>query len=85
MSKITLVHFCDAYHIEESKNDPGAPRVISVLKKMREDGVNPLIVHSGDIFSPSLSASSTLLAVVRFQSSGIVFGLLDSILINTIC
>lgn len=70
MSQVTFVHACDAYHIEDSKNDPGAPRVITLLKKLRDDGIKPLVVHSGDIFSPSLSAFTMNLVLLAHPRPG---------------
>jgi 5'-nucleotidase len=50
---LKIIHFNDVYNIEESKDEPvaGSSRFYSALRAY--DHENPLILFSGDIFSPS--------------------------------
>ena len=51
--KIHILHFNDVYSINEKETEPvgGAARFLTAVEKYRE--LNPLILFSGDIFSPS--------------------------------
>jgi 5'-nucleotidase len=51
--KLTIVHFNDAYHIESRRKDPcgGVSRFLTVVNRYRSQ--DPLILFSGDLFSPS--------------------------------
>lgn len=53
-STITILHFNDVYNIEQRNEEPvgGAARFCSVIKSF--EPVQPLILFSGDIFSPSM-------------------------------
>jgi len=50
---LKIIHFNDVYNIEETSSEPvsGYARFNSALRAY--DHVNPLILFSGDIFSPS--------------------------------
>ena len=51
--KLKILHFNDVYNLEERKEEPvgGAARFITALHSFKDE--NPLILFSGDIFSPS--------------------------------
>ena len=48
-----ILHFNDVYNLTERKKEPvgGAARFISAAEKYKD--LNPLVLFSGDIFSPS--------------------------------
>jgi 5'-nucleotidase len=48
---IKIVHFNDVYDIEEENGIGGVARFYTALKKHSQD--DPLILFSGDLFSPS--------------------------------
>lgn len=50
---LKVIHFNDVYNIEETKDEPvaGSSRFYSALRAYSHQ--NPLILFSGDIFSPS--------------------------------
>jgi 5'-nucleotidase len=50
---LVILHFNDAYNIEERKEEPcgGVARFVTALRE--HDSLDPLILFSGDIFSPS--------------------------------
>jgi 5'-nucleotidase len=50
---ISILHFNDVYNIEARKKDPcgGIERFVTVLDKYKDK--DPLVLFSGDIFSPS--------------------------------
>ncbi|XP_043234841.1 snake venom 5'-nucleotidase-like isoform X2 [Amphibalanus amphitrite] len=52
--QLTIVHFNDVYNVESSNQEPvgGAARFVTAVEKFRH--LNPMVVFSGDIFSPSL-------------------------------
>ena len=49
----TILHFNDVYNLQEREKEPvgGAPRFITAAAKFKDR--NPLVLFSGDIFSPS--------------------------------
>ena len=51
--ELTIVHFNDCYNIEERSTEPvgGISRFATALKSLKEQ--DPLILFSGDLFSPS--------------------------------
>ncbi len=52
-SVITILHFNDVYNIEDHGEKGGASRMKTVMKKYAH--LNPLVIFSGDAFSPSMS------------------------------
>ena len=54
---VTILHFNDCYNIESQKSEPvgGAARFKTVLKSF--EFLEPLVLFSGDIVSPSSSES----------------------------
>ncbi len=50
---ITILHFNDVYNIEDHGEKGGAARLKTVLKSYQH--LNPLVIFSGDAFSPSMS------------------------------
>ena len=52
---VTILHFNDVYHIEERETEPvgGAARFVTAINNMKD--LNPLVLFSGDAFSPSPS------------------------------
>ena len=53
---ISLVHYNDVANIDPRDTDPvgGAARFLTAVKSHKEE-VNPLIIFSGNVFSPSMS------------------------------
>lgn len=51
---ITILHFNDVYNVQQHKEEPvgGAARFVTAIKSFSH--LNPLILFSGDIFSPSM-------------------------------
>jgi 5'-nucleotidase len=51
--EISILHFNDVYNVEARKKDPcgGIERFVTVLDKYKDK--DPLVIFSGDIFSPS--------------------------------
>ncbi|KAL1115309.1 hypothetical protein AAG570_007340 [Ranatra chinensis] len=56
---VTILHYNDVYNIEPRTQEPvgGAARFSSVIKSMAS--LHPLVLFSGDIFSPSLLSTYT--------------------------
>lgn len=55
MAKLTILHFNDIYNVEpNSSREPigGAARFLTAIKSF--ENLNPLILFSGDAFSPSI-------------------------------
>lgn len=55
MAHLTILHFNDIYNVEpNSSREPigGAARFLTAVKSMAD--LNPLILFSGDAFSPSI-------------------------------
>lgn len=55
MSQLNIIHFNDIYNVEaNSAREPigGAARFLTATKSF--DNLNPLILFSGDAFSPSI-------------------------------
>lgn len=48
---LTIIHFNDVYDIEPESSNGGVARFYSALQKYGQ--TNPLILFSGDVFSPS--------------------------------
>jgi 5'-nucleotidase len=57
---VTIVHFNDVYEISESASEPvgGAARFQGFMKQVRATS-DPLVIFSGDAFSPSVTSSIT--------------------------
>ena len=53
-SSLTILHYNDVYNVESSKHEPvgGAARFCTAIKSFAH--LNPLVLFSGDIFSPSI-------------------------------
>ena len=53
--KITLLHYNDCFTVEPRETEPagGAARFLTAVKEQKEN--NPLVLFSGNIFSPSMS------------------------------
>lgn len=51
---ITLIHFNDVYDVAPQKKEPvgGAARFVSAVNSFAH--LNPIVIFSGDCFSPSL-------------------------------
>ncbi|XP_047120088.1 trifunctional nucleotide phosphoesterase protein YfkN isoform X1 [Schistocerca piceifrons] len=58
-SPITILHYNDVYNIESRATEPvgGAARFCTAIKSFSH--LNPLVLFSGDIFSPSMLSSFT--------------------------
>ncbi|KAI5750625.1 hypothetical protein M8J76_017176 [Diaphorina citri] len=56
---ITIIHYNDVYNVEERKEEPvaGAPRFVTAVKSFSH--LNPLILFSGDVYSPSMLSTFT--------------------------
>ena len=56
-----FIHFNDVYEITESSKNPvgGASRFQGLVKQLKSELGNPMIVFSGDAFSPSVISSIT--------------------------
>uniref|UniRef100_A0A8D8ZQ47 Trifunctional nucleotide phosphoesterase protein YfkN n=2 Tax=Cacopsylla melanoneura TaxID=428564 RepID=A0A8D8ZQ47_9HEMI len=56
---ITIIHYNDVYNVEDRKEEPraGAPRFVSAVKSF--SALNPLILFSGDVYSPSMLSTFT--------------------------
>jgi len=56
---LTIVHFNDVYNIEGQKQEPvgGVARFASALDQIRNKGLNPLVLFSGDAFNPSIMST----------------------------
>ncbi|XP_037078081.1 snake venom 5'-nucleotidase-like isoform X2 [Pollicipes pollicipes] len=52
--RLTIVHFNDVYNIEAGMQEPvgGAARFVTAVEQYKH--LNPMVIFSGDIFSPSL-------------------------------
>ena len=52
---LTILHFNDVYNIEGQKDEPmgGAARMQTYVKS--QQGLDPLLLFSGDALNPSLS------------------------------
>ncbi len=52
---VTILHFNDVYNIEQRDQEPrgGAARFATAIKSMQ--GLNPMVLFSGDAFAPSIS------------------------------
>lgn len=48
---LTIIHFNDVYDIEPENNKGGVARFYTALQKYSDS--KPLILFSGDVFSPS--------------------------------
>jgi len=59
--KITIIHFNDVADTEARDSEPcgGAARFMAAINKNKEDGGNPLVVFSGNAFSPSMTSTYT--------------------------
>lgn len=60
MTHLTIIHFNDIYNVEpNSSREPigGAARFLTAIKTFAHR--NPLILFSGDAFSPSMCKSNT--------------------------
>ena len=55
---LTILHFNDVYNIEGQKDEPmgGAARMQTYIKS--QQGLDPLLLFSGDALNPSLSESA---------------------------
>ena len=53
--KITLLHYNDCFSVEPRDTDPvgGAARFLTAVNSHKDS--NPLVLFSGNIFSPSMS------------------------------
>ncbi|KAK9503675.1 hypothetical protein O3M35_010185 [Rhynocoris fuscipes] len=58
---ITILHYNDVYNVEKRKNtdEGGASRMCTALKQCCTPQENPLILFSGDAFSPSMLSTCT--------------------------
>lgn len=59
MAHLTIIHFNDIYNVESnSSREPigGAARFLTAIKSFKH--LNPLILFSGDAFSPSMRKSN---------------------------
>ncbi|XP_073972229.1 5'-nucleotidase isoform X2 [Rhodnius prolixus] len=58
---ITILHYNDVYNVEKRKNadEGGASRMCTAFKKCCAPGENPLVLFSGDAFSPSMLSTCT--------------------------
>lgn len=59
---LTIIHFNDVYNVESnSSREPigGAARFLTAIKSFAH--LNPLILFSGDAFSPSMRKSTHLI------------------------
>lgn len=59
MAHLTILHFNDIYNVEpNSSREPigGAARFLTAIKSFSD--LNPLILFSGDAFSPSICKSN---------------------------
>jgi len=56
LATITIVHFNDVYNIESRSQEPvgGAARFVTAVSQLAS--TNPLVLFSGDVFNPSVSA-----------------------------
>ncbi|XP_075233832.1 mannosylglucosyl-3-phosphoglycerate phosphatase isoform X2 [Lycorma delicatula] len=56
---ITILHFNDVYNVQPQKDEPvgGAARFVTAVKSFSK--LNPLILFSGDVFSPSMISTFT--------------------------
>ncbi|KAL1465097.1 hypothetical protein WDU94_004691 [Cyamophila willieti] len=56
---ITIIHYNDVYNVEDRKEEPraGAPRFVSAVKSF--SALNPLVLFSGDVYSPSMLSTFT--------------------------
>jgi len=52
---VTIIHFNDVYNLESRSQEPvgGAARFVSAVAQLAN--CNPLVLFSGDAFSPSVS------------------------------
>ena len=57
--KITLLHYNDCFNVEprETEGTGGAARFLAAVREQKEN--NPLVLFSGNIFSPSMVSTYT--------------------------
>jgi len=58
---LVIAHFNDVYEIGENKQEPvgGAARLAGVIDQWTNEGLNPLVLFSGDALNPSLLSQGT--------------------------
>lgn len=69
MAQLSIIHFNDVYNVDpNSSTEPigGAARFLTAVKTFQH--LNPLVLFSGDAFSPSMrKLSNTFLSLSSFR------------------